>query len=209
MATLGLDGLARGLADPLGLLTGGARMDERHRSLRAVLDWSFGLLSSDEQAAMRRASVFATSFTAAAAAEVAGFAPLTAEKVAQALANLADHQLVVVLDRRSGTRYRMLETIRQYGAELMDRIGEQDDVRARHLRWCLATAEDLEARRGVTWRVRRGGRRSARRAWLGGRPTRVAGRGPPARRTPGTAHLCAGKAERSSGTVRGGGSACG
>ena len=143
VATLGLDGLARGLVDPLGLLTGGSRMDQRHRSLRAALDWSFGLLSADEQAAMRRASVFATPFTASAAAEVAGFAPLTAEKVAHALAGLAEHHLVVVADRPAATRYTMLETIRQYGAELMDRDGEQDDVRARHLSWCLETAARL------------------------------------------------------------------
>ena len=77
VATLGLDGLDRGLADPLDLLTGGPRMDQRHGSMRAVLDWSLGLLSTDEQAVIRRASVFASPFTAAAAAEVAGFAPLT------------------------------------------------------------------------------------------------------------------------------------
>jgi len=145
VATLGLDGLARGLADPLGLLTGGSRMDQRHRSLRAALDWSFGLLSADEQAAMRRASVFATPFTASAAADVAGFAPLKAKQVTHALGRLAEHHLVVVVDRPSGTRYRMLETIRQYAAEHMERVGEQDDIRARHLRWCLATAEAVEA----------------------------------------------------------------
>ena len=77
VATLGLDGLDRGLADPLVLLTGGSRMDQRHQSLRAVIDWSFGLLSTDERAAIRRASVFASPFTADAAADVAGFAPLT------------------------------------------------------------------------------------------------------------------------------------
>jgi predicted ATPase/DNA-binding CsgD family transcriptional regulator len=135
VVTLGLDGLGRGLADPLGLLTGGSRMDQRHRSLRAVLDWSFGLLSTDEQAAIRRASVFASPFSAAAVADVAGFAPLTTTRVSHALATLAEHNLLVVVDGPSGTGSRMLEPIRQYGAELMDRDGEQDDVRARHLRW--------------------------------------------------------------------------
>ena len=143
VATLGLDGLDRGLADPLDLLTGGPRMDQRHRSLRAVLDWSLGLLSTDEQAVIRRASVFASPFTAAAAAEVAGFAPLTATAVSHALASLAEHHLVVVDDGPSGTCYRMLEPIRQYGAELMGRDGEQDDVPARHLHWCLETATRL------------------------------------------------------------------
>ena len=145
VATLGLDGLDRGLADPLDLLTGGSRMDQRHRSLRAVLDWSLGLLSTDEQAAIRRASVFASPFTAEAAADVAGFAPLTTTAVPHALASLAEHNLVVVDDGPSGTCYRMLEPIRQYGAELMDRDGEQDDVRARHLHWCLETATRLRS----------------------------------------------------------------
>ena len=150
VATLGLDGLDRGLADPLGLLTGGSRMDQRHRSLRAVLDWSLGLLSTDEQAAIRRASVFASPFTTEAAADVAGFEPLTSTAVWHALASLAEHHLVVVVDGPSGTRYRMLEPIRQYGAELMDLAGEQDDVPARHLRWCLETATRLLSTEATT-----------------------------------------------------------
>ena len=145
VATLGLDGLDRELADPLGLLTGGSRMDQRHQSLRAVLDWSFGLLSTEEQAALRRSSVFASAFTAASVADVAGFAPLTTASVTSALASLADHHLVEVVVSPSGTRYRMLETIRQYGGELMDHDGEQDDVLARHLEWCLETATRLES----------------------------------------------------------------
>jgi predicted ATPase/DNA-binding CsgD family transcriptional regulator len=145
VGTIGLDGLVRGLADPLALLTGGPRLDDRHRSVRSALDWSFGLLSEDERAVMRRASVFAGPFPADAALEVTGFAPLSPTTAARALAVLADHCLVVVLERPSGTCYRMLETIRQYGAEQMDRIGEEHAVRARHLRWCLATAGRLEA----------------------------------------------------------------
>ena len=50
-----------------------------------------------------------------------------------------------MIGRPTGTRYRMLETIRQYGAEQMDRIGEEHVVRARHLRWCAAVAARLEA----------------------------------------------------------------
>jgi predicted ATPase/DNA-binding CsgD family transcriptional regulator len=145
VATIGLDGLVRGLADPLTLLTGGPRLDERHRSVRSALDWSVGLLDDDERAAMRRAAVFAGPFTASTAAEVTGFDPLSSEKVAQALATLADHSLVLVVRRPSGTWYRILETIRQYGAEQMDRIGEEHAVRTRHLAWCLATVERLQA----------------------------------------------------------------
>ncbi|WP_434095233.1 ATP-binding protein [Streptomyces flaveolus] len=71
-STLGLDGLTAGLSDPLRILTGGPRADDRHRSLRAVLDWSHDLLDPRDQALLRRVSVFVTPFTAEAATEVAG-----------------------------------------------------------------------------------------------------------------------------------------
>ena len=64
MATLGLAGVEAGLTDPLRLLTGGPRLDERHRSVRAALDWSHGLLDPTDQAVLRRVAVFNGSFTA-------------------------------------------------------------------------------------------------------------------------------------------------
>jgi predicted ATPase len=149
VATLGLDGLDRELADPLRLLTGGSRMDQRHRSLRSVLDWSFGLLTTEEQATLKRSSVFASAFTAEAVADVAGFPALTTTSVAGVLAGLAEQQLLEVVESPTDTRYRMLETIRQYGGELMERDGEQDAVLARHLAWCLATATRIQSAEGV------------------------------------------------------------
>ena len=59
LATFGLDGLEAGLADQLRLLAGGPRLDDRHRSVRSALDWSFGLLDEQDQVVLRRASVFA------------------------------------------------------------------------------------------------------------------------------------------------------
>ena len=97
LATFGLDGLEAGLADRLGLLAGGPRLDDRHRSVRSALDWSFGLLDEKDQVVLRRASVFAAPFTAAAAATVTGHAPLMPGEVAGALARLADHSLLVVV----------------------------------------------------------------------------------------------------------------
>jgi DNA-binding CsgD family transcriptional regulator len=76
LPVLGLDGLEAGLDDRLGLLTGGRRLDDRHRSLRSALDWSYALLTEAERATLRRVSVFATAFTAqAAAALLAGWPP--------------------------------------------------------------------------------------------------------------------------------------
>jgi predicted ATPase/DNA-binding CsgD family transcriptional regulator len=145
LTTFGLDGLEAGLADRLTLLAGGPRLDDRHRSVRSALDWSFGLLGGKDQVVLRRVSAFAAAFTSAAAATVAGQAPLMPGEVAGALARLADHSLLVVTTSPDGTRYRMLETIRQYGAERMSEVGERTEVGGRHLRWCLTTAARLEA----------------------------------------------------------------
>jgi predicted ATPase/DNA-binding CsgD family transcriptional regulator len=143
--TLGVDGLEAGLSDQLGLLAGGTRLDDRHQSARSALDWSFGLLDKTDRAVLRRASVFAAPFTAAAAAQVTGFAPLLPGQVARSLGRLSDHSLLVAIGGPGGTRYRMLETIRQYGDERIEEAGELDDLHGRHLHWCLATAAGLEA----------------------------------------------------------------
>ena len=148
--TLGLDGLNAGLSDPLRMLAGGGRADDRHRSVRAALDWSHALLEPDDRALLRRVSVFVAPFTVSAAAEVAG---LEKGVVADELARLAEQSLLVVTASESGTAYRALETIRQYGTERLTEAGELVDARSRHLRWCLAEAADLTVAR-ADWRAR-------------------------------------------------------
>lgn len=143
LPALGLDGLVAGLSDHLRLLVGGYRAEERHRSVRAMLDWSQALLSSADSTLLRRVSIFVSPFTAPAAAEVAGFPPLEPGEVADGLARLADQSLLIVAGSASGTRYRALETIRQYGIEQLTATGELAATRARHVRWCLATASGL------------------------------------------------------------------
>jgi predicted ATPase/DNA-binding CsgD family transcriptional regulator len=118
LPSLGLDGIERGLSERFRLLAGGSRIDERHQSLRSAIDWSYGLLAPADQALLRRVSVFAAPFTADAATTVAGFAPVAADATADGLARLAEHSLLVA-SPGSETRYRVLETIRQYGSELM------------------------------------------------------------------------------------------
>jgi predicted ATPase/DNA-binding CsgD family transcriptional regulator len=144
LVTLGLDGVESGLADALRMLSGGSRLDERHSSLRSTIDWSYALLEPAEQALLRRVSVFAAAFTVDAAAQVAGFLPVDAG-LADGLARLADNSLAVA---RPGaeTRYRVLETIRQYGVDKLDQVGELEEVRARQVRWCVETAEKLVER---------------------------------------------------------------
>jgi predicted ATPase/DNA-binding CsgD family transcriptional regulator len=143
LPTLGLDGLVAGLSDHLRLLVGGYRADDRHRSVRAMLDWSQALLASPDLTLLRRVSVFVSPFTASAAAAVAGFSPLEPGQVVDGLARLADQSLLSVAASASGTRYRSLETIRQYGTEQLTEASELDATRAQHLRWCLATTSEL------------------------------------------------------------------
>ena len=141
--SLGLDGLEVGLADRLRLLTGGRRIDDRHRSLRSALDWSYALLEEGEQAVLRRVSVFAAPFTAHAAAVLAGWSPAAPGAVPAILARLAEQSLLVASAEPGGTRYRSLETIRQYGSERLDDAGESADAHLRHVRWCLDIATAL------------------------------------------------------------------
>ena len=143
LPALGLDGLAEVLPDQLRLLTGGARADDRHRSVRAMLDWSHALLEPDDRTLLRRIAVFVAPFTVDAARQVAGFAPFETAAVVDALARLTEQSLLTAAPSPGGTRYRTLETIRQYGTEQLAGTGELDDVRSRYLRWCLVIATDL------------------------------------------------------------------
>ncbi|MFI5889742.1 LuxR C-terminal-related transcriptional regulator [Actinoplanes sp. NPDC051513] len=157
LPTLGLDGLVAGLSDHLRLLVGGYRADDRHRSVRAMLDWSQALLAGPDLCLLRRVSVFVSPFTAGAAAQVAGFDPLEPDRVADGLARLAGQSLLSVAATAGGTRYRALETIRQYGTEQLAAAGELAATRARHLGWSRETAAVLAgdpSPGGGDWRAR-------------------------------------------------------
>ncbi|HET7489909.1 MAG TPA: LuxR C-terminal-related transcriptional regulator [Acidimicrobiales bacterium] len=164
----GLDGLEAGLDDALRTLAGGPRLDERHRSLRSALDWSYRLLDPADSAVLRRTAVFAAPFTAGAAVAVAAFGDVDAAGIPESLARLADRSLLVLVPG-AATRYRMLETIRQYGDTRLAEAGEQDVAHARHLEWCHAVAAgleqgDAEGLDAVADEVR------AALAWAGGQP---------------------------------------
>ncbi len=136
--------LAR-LADRFRLLTGGSRTAlPRQQTLRAVMDWSYGLLAEPERAVLRRLSVFVGGFTLEAAEAVSGNGDVDAGNILDLIAHLADKSLIIADDQDGGMRYRLLETVRQYGR---DRLLEEDDaakVRTRHRNFFLALAEDAE-----------------------------------------------------------------
>ncbi|HEU0239674.1 MAG TPA: LuxR C-terminal-related transcriptional regulator, partial [Micromonosporaceae bacterium] len=142
-ATLGLDGLETGLDQRLRLLAAGTHVPDRHRSLRAAIGWSYDLLSSDDRSLLRRVSVFASWFDVDAACAVAG-AGRERTDIADGLARLAEHSLLVA-EPGSPTRYRALETIRQYGMERLDEAGELGEIRVDHEQWCRETLATLSA----------------------------------------------------------------
>ena len=128
--SLGVHGVAARLDDRFRLLTGNRAADPRQQTLQATVDWSYDLLSEDERAFLDCLSVFPGSFDAAAAAAVGSAAPGEAD---QMLAGLVDRSLVVVLPDADGVRYRLLETIREYGEARLTTFGLVATTRDRHL----------------------------------------------------------------------------
>ena len=126
--------LAR-LEPRLPLLRSGPRdLPARQKTLRATLEWSYDLLDKSEQRDLVRLAVFAGGCTLEAAEAVCG---TTLER----LGSLVDHNLLKRAITAGGSRYTMLETIREYALERLDRAPDADDVRRRHAEFFLATAE--------------------------------------------------------------------
>lgn len=156
--------LVERLDDRLRLLTGGRRTAvERHRTLRATIQWSYDLLTPREQVLFQRLSIFAGPFDLAAATRVAADADLPAADVDDVLGNLGDRSMLIVESGPFGRRFRLLETMRQFGAEHLLDTGQTDLVAQRHAQWyldkvthihqLLAGPEEIEgvARLGELW----------------------------------------------------------
>ena len=173
--SLGLDGIEAGLADRLRLLAGGQRIDDRHRSLRSTLDWSYALLDEPDRAVLRRVSAFAARSPPPRRWQCSPVGRRwSAAPSRPSWPGSSDQSLLVAIADPSGTRYRALETIRQYGADRLNDAGESEQARSRHLSWCLQAGAALDPPAGddarcVACGVRSGRRRAARCAELGGR----------------------------------------
>ena len=139
--------LAARLTDRFGLLTSGARTaDARQRTLRATVDWSHDLLTPPEQTVFRRLAVFHGGWTLDAAESVTAGPDLPAGDVLDLLSRLVDRHMVVVDDVHPGqpSRYRMLETLRQYAVERLVAAGEADRVAAAHVAYFRALTDAAE-----------------------------------------------------------------
>jgi predicted ATPase/DNA-binding SARP family transcriptional activator len=121
------------LNDRFRLLTSGSRTAlPRHQTLRAVVEWSWDLLDADEQAVARRLSLFSGGATLEAAEQICSGPDLPPEAVLGVLASLVDKSLIDATADERSVRYRMLETVKAYGAEQLAASGETDKVRAAH-----------------------------------------------------------------------------
>ena len=124
------------LSQRLDLLKGGRDADPRQQTLRATIEWSYKLLTAEEQRLLRCLSAFSGGCTYDAAEEVCRADPDT-------LQSLLDKSLLRRRDSTFGSRYWMLETIKEYSAERLVNTGEGSTVLRRHAEWCCELAERL------------------------------------------------------------------
>jgi predicted ATPase/class 3 adenylate cyclase len=127
------------------LLTGGSRTAlPRQQTLRSLIDWSYDLLHDPEKLLLQRLSAFAGGWTLEAAEQVCAGEGAEHQEALDLLTSLADKSLVVVEQNDGHTRYRLLETVRQYARERLLESGDGEAVRERHRDYFLALAEEAE-----------------------------------------------------------------
>ena len=151
--TLTVDEIDRRLDQRFALLTGGSRVAlPRHRTLRALIDWSYELLTEREQRLLQRLSIFAGGFAMAAAERTLGHAEAN---VLDLVASLANKSLVVRGQTEERSRWYLLETVREYALEKLAASGGEAEARDRHCAHFLAVAEEaheeLQGARQAAW----------------------------------------------------------
>ncbi|WP_103883653.1 BTAD domain-containing putative transcriptional regulator [Actinacidiphila yanglinensis] len=144
LRTMSIDQLANRLDDRFRLLTSGSRTAlPRHKTLRAVVDWSWQLLTDAERVVLRRLSVFTGGASLEAAERVCAGEEVAAEQVLELLTALTEKSLLLA-EGDSAPRYRMLGTIREYAGQRLDEAGETDLARSAHLACFTELAETAE-----------------------------------------------------------------
>ena len=145
---LSVETIAGRLSDRFRLLTrGDATALPRQQTLRACMDWSYDLLTDPERALLRRLAVFAGGWTLDAAEVVGAGVVVDACQVLDLLTHLVDKSLVGMEEGAGGeARYRLLETIRQYGWGRLEEAGEMEAMRVRHLAYFLKCGQQAASR---------------------------------------------------------------
>ncbi|HEX6709882.1 MAG TPA: BTAD domain-containing putative transcriptional regulator [Rubrobacter sp.] len=146
MGALAVEQVAGRLEDSLKVLSGGDRtVAHRHQTLRATLDWSYGLLTQQERVLFRRLSVFAGGWTLDAAEVVGAGGGIEEGDVLDLVSGLVNKSMVVVDPAvGGGLRYGMLEPVRRYGQERFGESAEADAVRRRHAYWYFELCKEVE-----------------------------------------------------------------
>ena len=140
---MSVEEIDRRLEDRFALLRGGDRSaPDRHQTLLAVIEWSWNLLDAGEQRALRRLALFHDGFTLEAAEAVLGASAFDAVR------GLVDQSLLSVRETPAGVRYRMLETVREFGRMQLAPAGEEASARAAQRRWAVGYASAHQA--GIT-----------------------------------------------------------
>jgi non-specific serine/threonine protein kinase len=151
VSVLSVAGLAQRLNQRLRLLTGGSpRALPRQRTLSALIDWSYDLLTPAERTLLNRIATFAGGFTLDAAATICADPDADAIDVLDILSSLVEKSLVIADTSRHPERYRLLESTRAYALDRLDACGERADVALRHARYFAGVARDADATYGRT-----------------------------------------------------------
>ncbi|MEU1895203.1 ATP-binding protein [Streptomyces pristinaespiralis] len=141
LPALSLDQLLHRLDDRFALLTGGCRGAlPRHRTLRTAIGWSHELCSPEERLLWARLSVFAGQFDLDAVEYICTGPDLPADDVLDVLGELVAQCVVCREETPAGLRYRLLDTVREYGAEWLRAIGDTERLRRRHRDWYMGLA---------------------------------------------------------------------
>lgn len=156
LSALSVQELLERLEDRFQVLVGGSPSARpRHRTLRELIGWSWDLCTDAERTLWRRASVFPTGFDLSAAEAVCAGPPLDPEAILHVVTTLVEKSIVTAHEDAGRVRYRMLETLRQYGLEQLDASAEQQAVREKHRAYYTelghAAAADWFSERQTEW----------------------------------------------------------
>jgi predicted ATPase/class 3 adenylate cyclase len=145
LKALSLEQLDAKLSERFRILTGGSRTAlPRQQTMRALVDWSYDLLTDDEKALFRRVAVFGGGWSLDAACAICSDEKIEEWAVLDLLESLVDKSMVVAKLSGSEQRYRLLESTRQYAQELLEKSGELEPMRIRHVAWYLDFASRAE-----------------------------------------------------------------
>ena len=142
---LTIEQILKHLDDRFNLLTNGLRSAlPRHQTLRAMIEWSYELLSQKEHLLFKRLAIFSAGWTLEAVQEICSGNGIEFSETLDLLSQLVNKSLVLVETKGRETRYHMLETIRQFARERLIESDEEENIRIRHLKYFLQLIEQAE-----------------------------------------------------------------